>query len=89
MSQTAGLRRTGAASIDLAWVAAGRFDGYWERNLQAWDIAAGAVLVREAGGFVSDLQGRQTMLETGAILAGNETVQRRLRAVIGECAAAA
>ncbi len=89
MRQTAGLRRTGAASIDLAWVAAGRFDGYWERNLSAWDIAAGAILVQEAGGFVTDLSGGNRMLDTGGVLAGNEAVQRGLRKVLGECAMAA
>lgn len=89
MKQSAGVRRTGAASIDLAWVAAGRFDGYWERNLAAWDIAAGAILVREAGGFVTDLDGGNKMLDTGGILAGNETIQRALRAVLGQCATAA
>ena len=54
MSASAGVRRTGAAALDLAWVAAGRFDGFWERNLRAWDLAAGIVILREAGGFVSD-----------------------------------
>ena len=89
MQTVAGIRRTGAASIDLAWVAAGRFDGFWERNLSAWDIAAGIVLVREAGGFVSDLDGGQRMLNTGAILAGNEPIQRGLLSVLRQSAAAA
>ena len=74
----AGLRRFGAASLDLAWVAAGRFDGYWERNLAAWDMAAGIVLVREAGGFVSDFEGRDAIFETGNIIAGNEYIQREI-----------
>lgn len=78
MSQVAGMRRTGAASLDLAWVAAGRFDGYWEHNLGPWDMAAGAVLVREAGGIVSDLSGEQNFLQTGSIVAGNQTVQKAL-----------
>jgi myo-inositol-1(or 4)-monophosphatase len=78
MRDAAGIRRTGSASIDLAWVAQGRFDGYWERNIQAWDMAAGIVLVREAGGFVSDTDGRQTMLKSGAIVCGNETIQGAL-----------
>lgn len=82
MRSVAGLRRTGAASIDLAWVAAGRFDGYWERNLAAWDLAAGIVLVREAGGFVSDLDGKAAMLKSGSVLAGNEAVHRELRSVL-------
>src|SRR6266481_6006698 len=67
LNVTAGMRRFGAASLDLAWVAAGRFDAFWERNLKAWDIAAGVLLVREAGGVVSDLMGRDRMMETGAI----------------------
>jgi len=78
MSVTAGVRRTGAASLDLAWVAAGRFDGFWERNLRAWDLAAGIVILREAGGFVSDADGKDKMLETGSVVAGNESIQRKL-----------
>jgi myo-inositol-1(or 4)-monophosphatase len=78
MSVTAGVRRTGAAALDLAWVAAGRFDGFWERNLRAWDLAAGIVILREAGGFVSDAEGKDRMLETGSVVAGNETIQRKL-----------
>ena len=78
MSATAGIRRTGAAALDLAFVAAGRFDGFWERNLRAWDLAAGIVILREAGGFVSDAEGKDRMLDTGSVVAGNETVQRKL-----------
>jgi myo-inositol-1(or 4)-monophosphatase len=78
MSVTAGVRRTGAAALDLAWVAAGRFDGFWERNLRAWDLAAGIVILREAGGFVSDADGKDKMLETGSVVAGNESIQRKL-----------
>ena len=78
MKQVSGIRRTGAASIDLVSVAQGRFDGYWERDIQAWDMAAGIVIVREAGGYVSDLDGRQNMLETGAIVCGNEAIHRDL-----------
>ena len=76
--KVAGLRRFGAAALDLAWVAAGRLDGYWERNIGAWDMAAGIILVREAGGFVSDLDGRDGMFRTGAIVAGNETMHEQL-----------
>jgi myo-inositol-1(or 4)-monophosphatase len=68
---TAGIRRFGAASLDLAYVAAGRFDGYWERNLSPWDVAAGAVIVREAGGFVKEIDGGD-FLKTGALIAANE-----------------
>ena len=67
----AGVRRFGAASLDLAWVAAGRFDGYWERDLNAWDLAAGMLLVTEAGGKVTDGDGGSEVLATGSILAGN------------------
>jgi myo-inositol-1(or 4)-monophosphatase len=74
----AGLRRFGAAALDLAWVAAGRFDAYWERGLSPWDMAAGIALVREAGGFATDLDGRDAMLTTGGIIAGNEAIHRDL-----------
>ena len=67
---TAGIRRYGSAALDLAWVAAGRFDGFWERGLKPWDIAAGIVLVREAGGMATELNDGN-LLETGDILAGN------------------
>ena len=78
MTRVGNVRRFGAAALDLAYTAAGRFDAYWERSLQPWDIAAGIVLVREAGGFVSDLSGDQDMLAKGEILAGGETIQRAL-----------
>jgi myo-inositol-1(or 4)-monophosphatase len=74
----AGLRRFGSAALDLAWIAAGRFDGYWERGLSPWDMAAGILLVREAGGFVTDLDGSDAMLAKGDIIAGNETMHREL-----------
>jgi myo-inositol-1(or 4)-monophosphatase len=72
MNVTAGIRRFGAASLDLAYVAAGRFDGFWEHSLQPWDIAAGIVLVREAGGMITDLRGGADMLTQGTVLASNE-----------------
>jgi myo-inositol-1(or 4)-monophosphatase len=74
----AGLRRYGAAALDLAWVAAGRLDAYWEHDLQAWDMAAGLILVREAGGFVSDLDGKDAIFTKHQIVAGNETMHREL-----------
>ena len=78
----AGIRRYGSAALDLAWVAAGRFDAFWERTLKPWDIAAGIVLVREAGGVVTEIDGGDVM-KTGSILAGNEDivpqVQEQLR----------
>ena len=73
-AQVAGLRRFGAAALDLAWVAAGRIDGYWERDLSPWDMAAGIILVREAGGYVADCEGVDQMLDKGSIVAGNETI---------------
>jgi myo-inositol-1(or 4)-monophosphatase len=78
MATSAGVRRMGAAALDLAWTAAGRFDGFWERNLRAWDLAAGIVVLREAGGYVSDADGKETMLEKGSIVGGNEAIQRHL-----------
>ena len=71
MSQTAGLRRFGVASLDLAYIAAGRFDGFWEIGLSPWDVAAGILLVREAGGLVSEINGRDDPLNGGSILASN------------------
>jgi myo-inositol-1(or 4)-monophosphatase len=66
-----GIRRGGSAALDLAYVASGRMDGFWEAGLSKWDIAAGIVLVREAGGFVSDLGGGETFWESGNIVAAN------------------
>jgi myo-inositol-1(or 4)-monophosphatase len=85
----AGLRRFGAASLDLAWVAAGRFDAYWERNLAPWDLAAGILLVREAGGFVSDLDGGDAILAKGHVAAGNDTMHRELLRLLKEASKAA
>lgn len=73
-AEVAGIRRTGAAALDLAWLAAGRFDGFWERGLQPWDIAAGMILVREAGGMVADISGKGDVLKTGNVLAANTTI---------------
>jgi myo-inositol-1(or 4)-monophosphatase len=80
--KVAGLRRFGAAALDLAWTACGRLDGYWERNLSAWDMAAGLLLVREAGGFVIDLEGGDAMLSKGHVTAGNESIHRDLLKVL-------
>ena len=80
--QVAGLRRFGAAALDLAWVAAGRLDGYWERNLKPWDVAAGLIMIREAGGFVSDCDGGDDIFGKGHIAAGNETIQKELVALL-------
>lgn len=86
--RVAGLRRFGVASLDLAWVAAGRLDGYWERNLSPWDIAAGVVLVREAGGYATDLAGGDAPFVTGSIVAGNEAIHRELTRTLKETAKA-
>jgi len=80
--RVAGVRRTGAAALDMAWVAAGRFDGFWERNLSAWDLAAGLVILREAGGFATDLDGGEAILDKGSVVAGNEEIQRALLALV-------
>ena len=82
MGEVAGVRRMGAAALDLAFVAAGRFDGYWEHDLSAWDIAAGILLIREAGGYVTDLDGGSGMLDGGAVVAGNEYIHKALREVL-------
>jgi myo-inositol-1(or 4)-monophosphatase len=84
--QVAGLRRFGAAALDLAWVAAGRIDGYWERDISPWDMAAGLILVREAGGFVSDCDGGDEMMTQGNVVAGNEAIQKEILRVLRETA---
>ncbi|MBN9549600.1 MAG: inositol monophosphatase [Hyphomicrobiales bacterium] len=78
MAEVSGVRRLGSAALDLAYVAAGRMDGFWETGLSSWDIAAGILLVREAGGYVSDMDGAQGMLDSGEVVAGNELIQRAL-----------
>jgi myo-inositol-1(or 4)-monophosphatase len=82
MPACAGVRRWGAASLDLAYVAAGRYDGYWERELKAWDIAAGLLLVKEAGGFVSAIRDGDEPLVKGAILCANEPLFEPFRKII-------
>lgn len=78
MGEVSGIRRLGSAALDLAFVAAGRMDGFWEAGLSPWDLAAGILLIKEAGGFVSDLDGGQNMFDTGGIIAGNEAIHRAL-----------
>jgi myo-inositol-1(or 4)-monophosphatase len=80
--KTAGVRRPGAAALDLAWVAAGRIDGFWELGLSPWDMAAGALLITEAGGLVGDLSGEANYLETGNIVGGNPRVFVQLLQII-------
>ncbi len=84
--KVAGLRRFGAAALDLAWVAAGRFDAYWERDLSPWDMAAGLLLVREAGGYATDLDGGDAIMQKRGIIAGNEAILGELLAVLKEAA---
>lgn len=80
--QVAGIRRFGAASLDLAWVASGRYEGYWESNLKPWDSAAGCLLVREAGGFVTDFRGRSNPICDAQIIAGNDAIHSRMHKLI-------
>jgi len=89
MPQVAGVRRFGSAALDLAWVAAGRYDGYWELGLNKWDIAAGLVIVKEAGGFLSDPAGGDAHYETGDVVVGNQALHPKLREVVAEGIAAA
>jgi myo-inositol-1(or 4)-monophosphatase len=78
----AGIRRFGSAALDLAWVAAGRYDGFWEEDLERWDVAAGILMVREAGGFVTDFRGADRALETGQVLAANDQLHSRLHKLV-------
>ena len=81
MPQVAGVRRFGAAALDLAWVAAGRYDGFWELNLHPWDIAAGLVMVKEAGGFATNPEGEDPY-PSGNVICGNPHLQPKLRDVV-------
>ncbi len=78
MPRCAGIRRAGSAALDLAYVAAGRLDGFWEFGLKRWDIAAGALLIHEAGGFVSDPMGGESYLDQGDIVAGNPKISKKM-----------
>jgi myo-inositol-1(or 4)-monophosphatase len=80
--EVAGIRRFGSAALDLAWVAAGRFDGYWESDLQPWDVAAGLLLVREAGGFVTDFRGGERAMERNEFLAANDGLHSKLHKLV-------
>jgi myo-inositol-1(or 4)-monophosphatase len=84
MADSAGVRRMGAAALDLCYVAAGRLDGFWEETLSPWDVAAGTVIIREAGGFVTDRHGEHTMFESGSIVAGNEAIHKVLLKTIAK-----
>ena len=82
LQNTAGIRRPGSAAIDLAYLAAGRLDGFWEFGLREWDIAAGSLLVREAGGLISELQGDGDYLKSGNIVAGAPKVHDALKKIL-------
>jgi myo-inositol-1(or 4)-monophosphatase len=88
MAVSAGIRRMGVASLDLAFTAAGRFDGFWESDLQPWDVAAGVILVREAGGFVTEVNGGPDPVHTGTILAANQTLHAALKDLVATPTAA-
>jgi myo-inositol-1(or 4)-monophosphatase len=85
MAPAAGIRRPGSAALDLAWMAAGRTDGFWEFNLNTWDIAAGALIVREAGGIVTDFNGSDGYLESGDIIAASPKVFPEMLKIIESC----
>ncbi|WP_127470279.1 inositol monophosphatase family protein [Thiomicrorhabdus aquaedulcis] len=82
MLTTAGVRRAGSAALDLAYVACGRVDGFWEFNLKQWDMAAGALLIQEAGGLVTDFKGGENYLQSGNILAANPKLYKEMAQVI-------
>ncbi len=80
--EVAGIRRFGSAALDLAWVAAGRYDGFWESNLKIWDVAAGILLVKEAGGFVTDFRGGDRALDRNEFLAANDHLHSKLHKLV-------
>jgi myo-inositol-1(or 4)-monophosphatase len=80
--KTAGMRRPGAAALDLAWVACGRMDGFWELGLAPWDMAAGSLLITEAGGLIGDLSGETNYMKTGNIIGGNPKIFSQLLQII-------
>ncbi len=82
MAKVVNVRRMGAAALDLASVAAGRLDAFWERGLNSWDIAAGGLLIREAGGYISDADGEANFLASGSVCAGNEAMQKALLSLL-------
>jgi myo-inositol-1(or 4)-monophosphatase len=85
MPYVTGVRRMGAASLDMAYVAAGRFEGYWENSISSWDVGAGIVLVREAGGYICDLNGGENPFETKSILATNQFLHQPLKDLLLPC----
>lgn len=85
IKDTAGVRRAGSAALDLAYVAAGRFDGFWEYGLKPWDLAAGALIVQEAGGIVTDTDGNENFLENGNLLVGNGKIHDQMLERLNSC----
>jgi myo-inositol-1(or 4)-monophosphatase len=85
-TRTAGIRRAGAAALDIAYVAAGRLDGFWEMGLSPWDMAAGALMVQEAGGLIGDLRGDPGFLESGRVVCGNPKIFAQLVQIVGPLA---
>jgi len=88
MATCAGIRRFGSAALDLAYVAAGRYEGYWESGIRPWDIAAGIVLVKEAGGYVTDMDGKGEMLTTGEVVAANDHLHSSILKLLNTARAA-
>lgn len=80
--KTSGIRRPGSAALDLAYVAAGRYDGFWESGLKSWDMAAGVLLIEEAGGMVSDFEGGKRYLDTGQVIAANHEIFEELQDIV-------
>ena len=83
MAVSAGVRRMGSAALDMAYTAAGRYDGYWEQGVNAWDIAAGIIIMKEAGGIITDFDGGENMLKKGTIIASNQGIQAPFREILG------
>jgi myo-inositol-1(or 4)-monophosphatase len=83
MEVSAGIRRMGSAALDLAYVAAGRYEGYWETGIQSWDMAAGLLMVKEAGGYVTDIKGGPDMIASGGVVAANDKMHGPLLELVG------
>lgn len=82
LNQVGGVRRTGSAALDLAYVATGRYDGFWETGLKVWDVAAASLIVKEAGGVISDFSGKEQIFKPAEVVAGNETIHRQLLSLL-------
>lgn len=82
LPQAAGTRRSGSAALDFAYVAAGRVDGFWEMNLAPWDMAAGSLIVKEAGGIVDDFMGNGDYMKTGNVIAGNSNIFNLIQQIV-------